>query len=187
MEFIISGKNMDLTEALKDYVQEKLGKVEGVLNAEAKATVTLSTEKEMQKLEVSISAGPDTYRAETSEQDMYAAIDKSVDVLLGQIRKTKAKKGKTVKAKKEKAVKPPRAGVPNTMLADNIDLDTALFLLSLPKKIGVIGEDEVKVGIGRFGPYVLFKGKYVSIPKTEDITKVGMEKATELIQKKKLI
>ncbi len=99
----------------------------------------------------------------------------------------KAKKGKTVKAKKEKAVKPPRAGVPNTMLADNIDLNTALFLLSLPKKIGVIGEDEVKVGIGRFGPYVLFKGKYVSIPKTEDITKVDMEKAKELIKKKNLI
>ena len=98
MEFIISGKNMDLTEALKDYVQEKLGKVESVLNAEATATVTLSTEKEMQNLEVSVSAGPDTYRAETSEQDMYAAIDKSVDVLLGQIRKTKAKKGKMFKA-----------------------------------------------------------------------------------------
>ena len=59
--------------------------------------------------------------------------------------------------------------------------------LSLPKSIGVIGEEEVKVGIGRYGPYVFFKGKYVSIPKTEDIFKVDLEKAAEILKARKLV
>jgi len=63
----------------------------------------------------------------------------------------------------------------------------ALFLLSLPKSIGTVGTEEVKVGIGRYGPYVFFKGKYVSIPKTEDIFSVDLPKACEILKGRKLI
>lgn len=85
--------------------------------------------------------------------------------------------------KGKKKEKPLRAPVPKTVEANNIDLNMALFLLSLPKSIGTIGTEEVKVGIGRYGPYVFFKGKYVSIPKTEDIFSMDLPKATEILKK----
>lgn len=89
--------------------------------------------------------------------------------------------------KGKKKEKPLRSSIPKTLEVDKVDLNVALFLLSLPKSIGVIGEEEVKVGIGRYGPYVFFKGKYVSIPKTEDISKVDLVKATEILKTKGLI
>lgn len=88
------------------------------------------------------------------------------------------------KGKKEKLV---RAPIPKTVAADKVDLSMAIFLLSLPKSVGVIGTEDVKIGIGRYGPYVFFKGKYVSIPKTEDIFKVDLEKAIEILKTKKLV
>jgi len=96
------------------------------------------------------------------------------------------KKSKTEEKGKKKE-KPLRASIPKTLEADKVDLNIALFLLSLPKSIGVIGEEEVKIGIGRYGPYVFFKGKYVSIPKTEDIFKVDLEKAAEILKARKLV
>ena len=87
----------------------------------------------------------------------------------------------------EKGKKPLRAPIPKTVEVDKVDLNMALFLLSLPKSIGVIGKEEVKVGIGRYGPYVFFNGKYVSIPKTEDVFKVDLEKATEILKNKKMV
>ena len=89
--------------------------------------------------------------------------------------------------KSKKKEKPLRAPIPKTVEADKVDLNMALFLLSLPKSIGEIGTEEVKVGIGRYGPYVFFKGKYVSIPKTEDIFTIDLPKAVEILKKKKLV
>ena len=89
--------------------------------------------------------------------------------------------------KSKKKEKPQRAPVPKTVEADKVDLKMALFLLSLPKSIGTVGTEEVKVGIGRYGPYVFFKGKYVSIPKTEDIFSVDLPKACEILKGRKLI
>lgn len=85
--------------------------------------------------------------------------------------------------KGKKKEKPLRAPVPKTVEANNVDLNMALFLLSLPKSIGAIGTEEVKIGIGRYGPYVFFKGKYVSISKTEDIFSIDLPKATEILKK----
>lgn len=99
----------------------------------------------------------------------------------------KEEKDKTEEKGKKKKEKPLRAPIPKTVEADKVDLDMALFLLSLPKSIGVIGTEEVKLGIGRYGPYVFFKGKYVSIPKTEDIFKVDLEKATEILKDRKMV
>lgn len=98
MKYIISGKNIDLTEALKNYAEEKLGKLEKMLEGEVEAIVTMSTERNLQIVEVKLNASGDTYRAECEENDMYAAIDKLVDVFQGQIRKTKDKKDKMMKS-----------------------------------------------------------------------------------------
>lgn len=94
--------------------------------------------------------------------------------------------GKTKKSKtKEKKVTPPRVSVPKFIEPGNMSLDIALFLLSLPKVIGTHEGEEVKVGIGRFGPYVLYKGKFVSIPKSDNIMDVNLARAVEIISKGK--
>ena len=97
MKYIISGKNIDLTEALKEYAEEKLGKLEKMLEGEVEAVITMSTERNLQIVEVKLNASGDTYRAECEDNDMYAAIDKLVDVFQGQIRKNKDKKDKMIK------------------------------------------------------------------------------------------
>lgn len=97
------------------------------------------------------------------------------------------KKDQNKTKEKGKKEKPVRAPIPKTVETDKVDLNMALFLLSLPKSVGVIGTEDVKIGIGRYGPYVFFKGKYVSIPKTEDILQVDLEKAIEILKTKKLV
>ncbi len=97
MKYIISGKNIELTEALKDYAEEKIGKLEKILSGEIEAIITMSTERNMQKVEIQLNAPGETFRGELEDADMYAAIDKLVDVLQGQIRKSKDKKDKMIK------------------------------------------------------------------------------------------
>jgi PTH1 family peptidyl-tRNA hydrolase len=53
-------------------------------------------------------------------------------------------------------------------------------------KLGSKNFLRVKIGIGKYGPYVLFKGKYVSIPKAESILTITLDEAIELIEKKKI-
>jgi DNA topoisomerase I len=66
-------------------------------------------------------------------------------------------------------------------------LDQALFLLSLPKTIGKHPElkKDIKLGIGRFGPYVVCDGDYRSVPKTEDFFTVSLKRALELFAQPK--
>ena len=54
MNFIISGKNIDVTPGLKDAIEQKLGKLERYFTPETEIIVTLSVEKERQKIEVTI-------------------------------------------------------------------------------------------------------------------------------------
>ncbi|MBR1733862.1 MAG: type I DNA topoisomerase [Alphaproteobacteria bacterium] len=68
------------------------------------------------------------------------------------------------KGKKKMAVaKPVRSSIPSFIDAQNLDLDRALWLLSLPKIIGQHNGEDIKIGIGRFGPYILFQNKYTSV------------------------
>ena len=81
-------------------------------------------------------------------------------------------------------VKPPRASVPRFVEADKIDLNLALYLLQLPKALGEYEGSEVKIGVGRYGPYVFHNGKYVSIPKPEDILTITLDQAIEVLKSK---
>ena len=54
MRFIITGRNIDITEGLKSAVEEKLGKLDRFFAPETEVNVTLSVEKERQKIEVTI-------------------------------------------------------------------------------------------------------------------------------------
>lgn len=91
MQFIISGKNINVTEGLRTAVMDKLGKLERYFTSETEVHVTLSVEKERQKIEVTIPMKGNIVRAEQVSNDMYASIDLVEDVIERQLRKYKRK------------------------------------------------------------------------------------------------
>ena len=98
MKIRITGKNIEVTGAIKEYAEKKLKRMDKYFENEENATVTISTEKTDQVVEVQVNSGADIYRAEAKEADLYAAFDKAIDILEGQVRKTKAKNDKKMKS-----------------------------------------------------------------------------------------
>lgn len=91
MKFIISGKNIEVTDALRSKVEKKLGKFGKVFSPGTEVHVTLSVEKNRQIVEVTIHFNGVVLRAEESNGDMYNSIDRVVDILERQIRKYKTR------------------------------------------------------------------------------------------------
>ena len=91
MKLTFTGKNMEVTEALKDVTGKKLGKLDKYFQGNAEGTVTYSVERNRKIIEVTINLPGTILRAEESSDDMYASIDKAVDILERQIRKHKTK------------------------------------------------------------------------------------------------
>ena len=91
MKFIIIGRNIDITEGLKPAVQEKLGKLERYFTPETEIHVTLSVEKDRQKIEVTIPVKGNIIRSEQVSSDMYVSIDLVEEVIERQLRKYKTK------------------------------------------------------------------------------------------------
>lgn len=91
MKMNFTGKNMEVTDALRDVTEKKLGKLEKFFQTDISGNVTFSTEKNRKIIEVTINLPGTILRAEESSDDMYASIDKTVDVLERQIRKHKTK------------------------------------------------------------------------------------------------
>ena len=96
MKLKVTGKELMLTEALNDYVEKKLSRIEKYFE-DLEADVTLRTEKNEQIAEMNIYANGESYRAVTEDKDLYASIDKDIDILEGQIRKAKSKKEKMMR------------------------------------------------------------------------------------------
>ena len=91
MNFIIGGKNIDVTPGLKSCIEQKLGKLERYFTPETEIIVTLSVEKERQKIEVTIPVKGHIIRSEQSSNDMYVSIDLVEEVIERQLRKYKNK------------------------------------------------------------------------------------------------
>ena len=91
MRYIISGKNLDITEGLRSAVTEKLGKLERYFTPDTEVHVTLSVEKERQKIEVTIPVKGNIIRSEQSSTDMYVSIDLVEEVIERQLRKYKTR------------------------------------------------------------------------------------------------
>ena len=91
MQYIISGKNIDVTEGLKEAVHEKIGKLERYFTPETEVHVTLSVEKERQKIEITIPMKGNIIRAEQVSSDMYVSIDLVEEIIERQLRKYKNK------------------------------------------------------------------------------------------------
>ena len=91
MKFTISGKNVEVTDGLRNAVKDKLGKLERYFTPETEIIVTLSVEKERQKIEVTIPVRGNIIRSEQVSNDMYVSIDLVEEVIERQLRKYKEK------------------------------------------------------------------------------------------------
>ena len=91
MKFIIIGKNIDVTPGLKDAVESKLGKLQRYFTPDTEIHVTLSVQKEHQKIEVTIPVKGNIIRSEQESDDMYVSIDLVEEVIERQLRKYKNK------------------------------------------------------------------------------------------------
>ena len=96
MKIKITGKELKITDAINSYVERKLERIDKYFK-DAEADVTLKAEKNVQTAEITIVANGQKYRAATEDKDLYASIDKDMDILEGQIRKVKTKKEKMMK------------------------------------------------------------------------------------------
>ena len=95
MKIVITGKELKATDAIKEYLEKKLERIERYFEGEEiNASVTIKSQREMQIAEMQISVKSYNIRAVTETKDLYASIDKDIDILEGQIRKIKTKKEK---------------------------------------------------------------------------------------------
>src|SRR5665213_1682283 len=103
-----------------------------------------------------------------------------------EIKAPKPKKGEKKDPDAPKPEKPKRASLPKGVAPDDIDLDKALALLSLPREVGKSPEDgePILAGVGRFGPYVKHGKVYASLEEGDDVLTVGLNRAMHLIADK---
>jgi putative sigma-54 modulation protein len=100
MNITITGKDLQATEAIKEYVAKKVERIEKYFADDLEnmeVNVTIRLERTAQIAEMYVSVKGDVYKAVTEDKDLYASIDKDIDILEGQIRKAKTKKEKMQK------------------------------------------------------------------------------------------
>ena len=104
MEIIIHGDKLKVTDAMKEYIEEKLEKLNKYLeNSEnVRASVIVKVKNHEQRVEITIPLKAFILRSEESKDDFYAAVDKTIDKLERQIRKNKTRiMSKQVKTNKD--------------------------------------------------------------------------------------
>ncbi|MDY0885606.1 type I DNA topoisomerase [Dongia soli] len=101
----------------------------------------------------------------------------------GEVSLRKGPYGFYVQLDSEGEAKPKRVSLLKNMTPENIDLDTALQLLALPRDIGKHPEtgETILAGIGRFGPYLKHGSAFKSIPKDDDVLTIGINRAVALL------
>jgi DNA topoisomerase-1 len=89
-------------------------------------------------------------------------------------------------AEDKKAPKPRRTSLPRGMDGEQLTLEQAIALLSLPREIGIHPEtgQKIEAGIGRFGPYVRMGAVYGSLDRDDDVLAIGINRAVDLLAKK---
>lgn len=91
MKFVIVGRNIEVTPGLKAAVEDKIGKLEKYFNPDTEVHVTLSVEKDRQKIEVTIPVKGSIIRSEQVSNDMYVSIDLVEEIIERQLKKYKNK------------------------------------------------------------------------------------------------
>ncbi|MBU3188987.1 ribosome-associated translation inhibitor RaiA [Clostridium bowmanii] len=91
MKVKIIGKNIEITEALKNILEKKISRFDKYFNPDVEAQITLVVHKNRHTIEITIPFNEVVLRAEEQNDDMYTSLDLVVDKLEGQIRKHKTK------------------------------------------------------------------------------------------------
>lgn len=93
MEIMIHGDKLKITSSMKEYIEEKLGKLNKYLEKgdDVRANVIVKVSNYTQRVEITIPLKSVILRTEESQQDFYAAVDKAIDKLERQIRKNKTR------------------------------------------------------------------------------------------------
>ena len=97
MNIKVTGKDLEVTDAIKAYVEKKVERLLKYFDDEFDVVATVKSEKTEKVAEIRVSVKGDLYKAVTAHKDLYAAIDKDIDILEGQIRKFKTKKEKMLR------------------------------------------------------------------------------------------
>jgi len=97
MKFNIIGRKREVTGRISDQIEKKLGKLDKFFKDEPEARVVIGTIKDQDYVEAAVYAAGMIYRAEVTDSDLFAAIDRIVDVIERQIRKNKTRLEKKVK------------------------------------------------------------------------------------------
>ena len=120
----ITGKDVKATEAIQEYLDKKMDRIEKYFEGDIDVVVTIKTEKTEQIAEMSVKVKQDTYRAVTAHKDMYASIDRDIDILEGQIRKIKTRKDK---ANKDDSIKSMNADIKEENVIENEIIKTIYY------------------------------------------------------------
>ena len=127
MRFTISGKNIEMTEGLRSAVMDKLSKLERYFTPETEIIVTMSVEKERQKIEVTIPVKGNIIRSEQVSNDMYVSIDLVEEIIERQLKKYKTK----IVDKQQSA------GAFSQLFLENDDLDDEEIKIVRTKKFDI--------------------------------------------------
>jgi len=91
MKYIINGRNIEVTPDLEAYIEKKFSKLENYFNDDTEIHVTLTKQREDEKVEVTIPMKGTTVRAEETTNDMYMTIDRLDDIVERQLRRNRKK------------------------------------------------------------------------------------------------
>ncbi|MCR5323942.1 MAG: ribosome-associated translation inhibitor RaiA [Lachnospiraceae bacterium] len=91
MQYTFNGKNIEITNGMKNAVYEKIGKLERYFMPDTEVHVTMAVERNIHKIEITIPVKGSILRAEEQSEDMYSSIDLVQDVLERQVKKYRSK------------------------------------------------------------------------------------------------
>ena len=159
MNLNITGKDFELTDSIKAYIAEKVGKLEKYFGNDFDAVATLKIEGNNQVAEIRINILGDTFKAATASKDLYSSIDKDIEILEGQIRKNKTKRDK------QNMVETIR--VNSQVTSDNIEEDGTIIKTIYysikpltPEDAKLILEEDIK---NKFLPFINVKTNKVNV------------------------
>ena len=82
-------RNLESSDAIKEYASEKIGRLQKMLRAPIEADVVASVERHMQRVDITIHAGGERYAGSNESADMYASVDLAIDKIDQQVRRHK--------------------------------------------------------------------------------------------------